>query len=112
MAGLTLTEADAGKLVELQPSDSLMVQLHENPTTGYRWTVEENDEHLLLPQGSQFVRAAESGIGGGGTRVFAFIAAADNATTNLSLKLWREWEGDASVRQRVTVKIRLAPRTQ
>ena len=82
--------------------------LPENATTGYRWHVDEPDDMLrLVSDGYRQVAetaGAEPVFGRGGLREFR-VEVAGSGTATMSLKLWREWEGDSSVTQRVAVVI-------
>ncbi len=43
---LTLTEADAGKAVDIAAGDTVEIQLPENATAGYRWTLKIIDHSV------------------------------------------------------------------
>jgi inhibitor of cysteine peptidase len=99
-----LTPADSGSVLNVTSGDAFDVRLPENPTTGYRWTVDSTDETVLRLDASPFESGGEAGVGGGGTRVLRFsVIGAGSAT--LRLKLWREWEGDGSILDRFAVTI-------
>ena len=104
MSVITLTQADQGKSITLQPGQTLVVKLPENPTTGFRWAIARNDEATLALRSSDYAPAANVGVGGGGQRTFTF-AAQKPGSVILQLKLWREWEGDSSVTKRFGVTI-------
>jgi inhibitor of cysteine peptidase len=74
---------------------TIEVTLPENPTTGYRWAVESIDASILQLRNSAYSMNPGVGIGGGGARTMTFHATSVGKT-NLMLKLWREWEGDAT----------------
>jgi inhibitor of cysteine peptidase len=92
---LALTAADSGKTLEVSSGDILSIQLAENPTTGYRWTLQTPDEQILELQSLEF-SPANSGIGAGGQRTFT-LQAKSPGTAHLQLKEWRQWEGDRSI---------------
>ena len=147
MATLTLTATDNGKSFQLNVGDEIVIHLKENPTTGFRWAIDQADDSILslqgqhptpssggpaatagsptaTPGGQPVVTAGGSNIpagspttapgspvsrpgrpiGAGGTRTFTFIAK-NAGTVDLQLKLWREWEGDSSIRERFEVTI-------
>jgi len=87
-----------GETVKLHPGDSLVVSLPDNPTTGFRWTVESFDSGVLEACKEDY-STASTAVGGGGERRFCFRAISTGSTV-LTLKLWRSWEGDRSVRAR------------
>jgi inhibitor of cysteine peptidase len=105
---LELTKADSAKSVEARPGDLIIIRLPENPTTGFRWTVDKVDPLCGEAQESSFSPARDATVGGGGERTFSFQVKGEGGTGNIGLKLRREWEGDASVVERfgVTVKVR------
>lgn len=104
MADITLGKSQNGQTVRVTVGDTITVRLEENPTTGYRWFVEPGSEAVLQSSGSKFVQAPGGGIGAGGERVLRFTVTAPGRT-ELKLKLWREWEGDASITERLTVTV-------
>ncbi len=106
MSKITLTEADKGKFIEVHKGDEIVIQLKENPTTGYRWAVDKTDNTVLALQNLGFSPTPGTGIGGGGTRTFTFIVK-QPGTVQLQLKLWREWQGDSSIIDRYDVTLRV-----
>jgi inhibitor of cysteine peptidase len=105
---LELTQADNGKSVEARPGDLIIIRLPENPTTGFRWTVDKMDSLRVEAQGSSFSVARDAAVGGGGERTFSFKVKGEGGAGNIGLQLRRPWEGDASVVERygVTVNVR------
>ena len=102
----TVTEADKGKTVNICQNDLGRIKLKENPTTGYRWAIDEINEEVLELEGSVFAMAPDAGIGGGGEQTFTFKAR-KIGTTRVELKLWREWEGEESIIDRFDVTIQV-----
>jgi inhibitor of cysteine peptidase len=105
MPVVSLTAADNGSLVDVQPGDSLEVRLAENPTTGYRWAVDRLESGVLQLEDSPLERSPDAAVGGGGQRVMRFRVVGPG-TSSLALKLWRDWEGDSSVLQRFEATVR------
>lgn len=110
MSILQLSQADHGKLVQLSRGQSLSIRLPENPTTGYRWEVDQNqlgpESSPIGLETSSFSLASGSGIGGGGERTFVFKAV-DLGTTQLQLKLWQPWEGEATIIDRYHLTLQI-----
>jgi inhibitor of cysteine peptidase len=104
MSTLTLTESNDGQSFNLQTGDQILVEFDESPTTGYRWAVDYVGDVLAF-QNSNFSPAG-SGIGGGGKRVFSFTAERAGSS-RLSMKLWRDWEGDSSVIKRFDASLHI-----
>src|SRR3569623_1478549 len=71
MSDVTLTQEDQRKSVVLQPGATLAVRLRENPSTGFRWRLEQSDDAILAPLESRYAQDAAT-IGGGGTHVWRF----------------------------------------
>jgi len=102
---LALTATDSGKTFEVSSGDTLSIQLPENPTTGYRWTIQNPDDPNLELQNSEFSPSSSS-IGAGGQRTFTFQAKSPG-TAHLQLKEWRAWEGDRSILNRFELTVQV-----
>jgi inhibitor of cysteine peptidase len=105
-AVVTLTRGDDGNSVEVHVGDSIVVQLPENPTTGFTWAIDQADAYVLRRQSFRYSAAPSAAVGGGGQRSFRFKAVRPGTVT-LQLKLWREWEGAKSVADRYAATIRV-----
>ena len=105
---LTLTRVDHNRAAEVRVGERIVVQLPENPTTGFSWAVDETDRRLLTLDGSTYVAPEMGFIGAKGQRTFQFTARQPGEMT-LQLKYWRVWEGDGSVTERFTVTLRIVP---
>jgi len=102
----TLTQADNGTTIETLPGGRILVRLPENPTTGYRWTLDMGDERVISPISSEYAPRGDAAVGASGNAVLVFEARAPGEGT-IRLKRWRDWEGEASVRDRYEVKVRV-----
>ena len=107
MAARTLTQADSGKSIVVAPGDLITIRLPENPTTGYRWAVDKADTAAVSLQNEDFTPPAGGGVGAGGEKTVTFEAK-KAGSAEITLKRWRDWEGDASITDRfgVTVQVR------
>ena len=103
MATITLTQADSGTSIDVSPGDTIAISLAENPTTGYRWAIDDLDAQVVTLVSSSYATAG-GGIGAGGTRTIT-LRAAQAGTAHPRLKLWREWEGDTSIIERFDMTI-------
>lgn len=101
-----VTSADNGRLLTLQAADRLLIQLDENPTTGFQWVVDTVDDHIITMQSSTYTPLAVGAMGGSGTHHFTFVAK-QSGVTPLRFKLWREWLGDASVTRRYELTVQV-----
>ncbi len=104
MNHLTLTEEDKDKTFNIAEGDSLVIQLRENPTTGYVWAMTGYDDVLILQESSY--TPVSAAIGSNGTRRFLLLAKKPGTIT-LKLKQWREWEGDASIVEAFSIGIQV-----
>ena len=101
---VTISKADNGKTFTLSPGDTLVIQLPENPTTGFRWKEESSDQSVLALQTSDFSAAPKAAVGGGGTRQLT-LKGQKAGTAQVSLKLQRSWLGDSSTRDDFEVTV-------
>jgi inhibitor of cysteine peptidase len=92
-----------GQTREVTAHETVVLTLEEIPTSGYRWHVEA-DEGVTV-EDSQFVRAPDAGIGGGGRRVIR-LRVSGTGEFAVHAKLWREWQGDSSVVRRCDFVLR------
>lgn len=97
---MIITERDHGRSFDVKVRDVITVRLKENPTTGYRWSVQI--AHGLEQTSDNF--EASDAIGSEGVRVFKFRTISVGSS-DLRLKKLREWEGEGSVIDRFNVKI-------
>lgn len=96
---ITLTAADAGVSRGAVVGQNVVLQLNENPTTGYRWALDATPPNAIENLASEYLATPGGAIGGGGKRKFSFTTKAPG-DIHLRLKLWREWQGEDSATQR------------
>ena len=97
---MLLSEQDSGRSVNVNLGSLFSVRLKENPTTGYRWTVESASG--LEQVGDHF--EGGGAIGAAGIRQLQFRAIRAGSS-ELRMKNWQEWEGEASVISRFVVEV-------
>ena len=104
----TLTADDNGRTISGRVGDQIAIQLKENPTTGYVWTVEPSLRHVT--QVATLFTPAENGLpGAGGTRVFVFrLDTPGEALIRLQLK--RNWTGGGNAIEHFRVTINVSER--
>jgi inhibitor of cysteine peptidase len=105
MPDITLRAADNGRTIDVPEGTEVLIRLEENPTTGYRWTFDQ-DGDAAPPSGSDVASAPGAAVGAGGTRVFT-VTARQPGDVHFKFKLRREWEGDSSIIQRYQVNIKV-----
>ena len=93
MAEYIFSEKDNGASVEVQCGAKISIELKENPTTGYRWTISSIDEVFLKTEGDEFLAPDQTTPGAGGLRRF-FFRAKGAGSTALTLINKRAWERD------------------
>jgi inhibitor of cysteine peptidase len=108
MADVTISEAQTGSSVEVQVGDRVIITLEETPTSGFRWELDALDEAILEFESSDFVPADPSLLGGGGARQVS-LRVKQAGSAHIALKLWRAWEGEASVTRRFEAEILARP---
>lgn len=109
MQTILLKHGDSGKDVEAHVGDTIVVSLNENPSTGYKWEMERDDEQIVQMQGSEFRRIAREGvIGAAGERILSFQMKKAGRVT-VRLKLRRAWEDETSAVERFFIPIEVKP---
>ena len=93
--GKTVTSDDNGKTIKVADGETVFVRLHENSTTGYRWDFDNLDEAKVQVERASYERTSEA-IGSGGDAMWA-VKPQTNGTAKVSMKLWRQWEGEQSI---------------
>jgi inhibitor of cysteine peptidase len=101
-----ITEADHGKTIDLRKGDSLTIRLPENPTTGFRWVLNEHDGLALEPTASPVFEPSGSAVGAGGGRTFGFLAKVPGEY-GIAFNLRRPWEKEVSPGRTFAVNVRI-----
>jgi inhibitor of cysteine peptidase len=94
-AAVTVSDADNGKTVRLDPGDTLIVSLESNPSTGYVWQVARVDASVLAPSGQPVYRPGEQMPGAPGRQLFKFNAQKSGSAA-LKIIYVRPWEKGAA----------------
>jgi inhibitor of cysteine peptidase len=106
MGSRLITEADHGQTVNLKKGDALTIRLPENPTTGYRWSLDEHNASVLEPSASPEFEPSGPAVGAGGARTFGFRAKAPG-DYGVTLNLRRPWEKEASPAKSFAINVRV-----
>jgi inhibitor of cysteine peptidase len=85
-----LSDIDRSSTVSVPLSEEVVLELQENPSTGYRWTIETTGESVT-ELASTYAPLPSAGIGGGGRRIVRFLATRPG-TTSIRAALRRPWE--------------------
>jgi inhibitor of cysteine peptidase len=91
MAEIAVKQDQNGSTVSAKVGDSLIVELPENPTTGFRWVPGELDASIVAPQSDEFILGSNTGVGAGGVKVFRFLVKG-HGSARVQLRLARAWE--------------------
>ncbi len=105
MTSLVLTEADAGSTHDVGRGETVELSLKENPSTGYRWTIDIEPSEAASVVESHFAPHG-TGVGAAGSVAFEIVANRPGAV-KLQAKLWRQWEGEGSVAARYSFALRV-----
>jgi inhibitor of cysteine peptidase len=97
---VSLTSEDAGRPISVNAGEAIEIGLPENPTTGFRWSIESLSGELTLVS-SEFEPAAQPKPGAGGRRAIR-LRANDPGAGELQLRYSREWQS-ASANARTAI---------
>lgn len=103
-ASVVLTAHDNGKDIDLTTTQTLVVRLESNPSTGYGWTVVGDPAPLRLGKASYQKNAKSGTVGAPGNQVFRF-SANSAGMANLTLAYRRSWEYNVPPAKTFTVKV-------
>jgi inhibitor of cysteine peptidase len=81
------------KTYNLSVNQQLVINLNENPTTGYRWHFRGVNTSLIDLVQDNYTLSTESKLGGGGVRSIKYKAKSEGKC-DLTFKHIREWEGE------------------
>jgi predicted secreted protein len=101
---LTLTASVNGTTVEAAVRSEVVLELRENPSTGYLWDVETDDGLQIVSSVFTQDPAPPDYIGVPGWHRFGLVAAAPGAF-EVRGKLWQEFAGESSVTERCVFTI-------
>ena len=99
-----LTEADNGRLLELDVGDTLEITLPGNPTTGFQWEVSAIDSAILRQVGEPEFEPSSDAVGSGGNITLSFDAVGVGQT-DLKLIYHRPFEEGVAPIQTLEVKV-------
>jgi inhibitor of cysteine peptidase len=91
MTTLRLDLRSSGQAVTVAPGDRLEIRLEENPTTGFRWYIEDDKNGVLILEDDAFTRPPSGASGAGGTRDLVFKVAKQGQSM-LRASYRRSWE--------------------
>jgi inhibitor of cysteine peptidase len=77
----TYTDRDDGRSISLTPGEGFEIRLSENPTTGYRWQLDEWERAILELTRDEFHPPDLAPYGAGGEHGWRFVARAPGQTS-------------------------------
>lgn len=105
---IVATRETDGQLITLRKGDKLQVRLEENATTGYSWTVLNQNPLVCRQLSDEFMGPNSTLVGAPGIRVMTFEAIAPGDGV-LLFNYLRPWEKDRQPAAKVTLPIRVSP---
>jgi inhibitor of cysteine peptidase len=88
----------SGQTATVAPGDRLELRLDENPTTGFRWYIENDESGVLVLENDAFTHPQDGVSGAGGTRDLVFKVA-KQGQTRLRASYRRSWEAQKPPQQ-------------
>ena len=99
-----------GEAFGVNPGASIVIQLSENPSTGYLWELVSVDEQVVALQNTDFIIGNTELIGSGGVRSYYFQAISVGETS-IKLVYQRSWEETAIENFEVLIRVEEAQTT-
>ena len=90
---LALTEADSDKTIDVAAGDTVEIQLPENTTTGYRWTLETIDKSFCEVIADERYGPDKVILGASGTHVWR-LKAKHAGNCRIEIAYRRAWQRD------------------
>ncbi len=104
MKTIELDRNHHGQTVTVPFHSLLIVRLSENPTTGYRWVMEDADNEYVHLLREDFETSRERGIGAAGQKVIR-LQPRKKGEYRLALALSRTWENSHETEYKVDLII-------
>jgi inhibitor of cysteine peptidase len=105
---MALNAQDNGNRIAHPANEELEISLAENPTTGFRWSFVDLDPSVHVTEDT-YDLAGDVAPGAAANHIFR-ITFSELGEHQIALRLWREWEGDASTTDRYTVTVDVTDR--
>ncbi len=110
LRGLSLTEADDGKTVNVVEGQNVLVKLKSNPTTGYKWEVVSTNRTFGYPSATKFFPNGGA-VGSGGIERFTWKtkgALSLVGTHTVKMEYKRSWETNVPAAKTFTFTVNVA----
>jgi inhibitor of cysteine peptidase len=100
---VALNAQDNGNRIAHPANEQLEISLAENPTTGFRWSFVDLDPSVRVVDDTYDLEG-DMTPGAAANHIFR-LNFSEPGEHQIALRLWREWEGDASTTDRYTVTV-------
>jgi inhibitor of cysteine peptidase len=102
---LEITKKLSGGEFDVILGEPFEIQLPENPTTGYRWSLRSSGAPFVAVEKDSFQAPTGGRMGAGGVHHWSF-GTAQAGVANLEMEYKRGWEEKAAETFRVTVRVK------
>jgi inhibitor of cysteine peptidase len=99
-----VTKSQNGLEIERKPGDSVEIELPENRTTGFRWTLLSSGGPVLELLDDSIEASGDDVRGRGGVRRWRFRAATEGIS-RIEIEYGRPWEKQAVDKFWITVRV-------
>ena len=106
---MVIAKKDNGREITVRNNDIFELQLESHGGTGYIWGFEVLNPEYLEVLKEETKSGSGPGMAGGPVTHIWTIRAKKPGTTEISMNLYRPWEGKDKAADRFTVKLRMLP---
>lgn len=102
--GQIITEAENGKSIRIKNGEIFILQLRENPSTGYSWELNVSEGLNILSDGYTQDQAPEGQVGVSGTHSWT-VEAVSQGSQQLNGIYKRPWENTTGTEENFTLNV-------
>ncbi len=102
MSTIKLTKSQQGNTISFNEGDKILIELPENPTTGFKWELNYNSKFNVK---ESFISFDENSVGGGGVAHFELTPIGSLSNEKLIFYLKRPWETDVEDEFSIILKV-------
>ena len=106
---MVIVKKDNGREITVRNNDIFELQLESHGGTGYIWDFEVLNPEYLEVLKEETKSESRTGMTGGPVTHTWTIRAKKPGATEMSMSLYRPWEGKNKAADRFTVKVRILP---
>ncbi len=101
---INISQTDSGKTISVCTGDIVVINLPENPTTGFQWKMDAINNNTVILEKEMFSELGNGGIGSGSTKSYV-LKTLTSGNHYIQLKHWKAWEGERSVDKRFGITL-------